>query len=126
MSPEVNGTAPPGSDASCASMASFGSSVTEWVITAVLRNSTVWPALMWMVSGSKLPKPILTVAPAFAETGPWAGPLMPQPARTRIATPGTMKRRGLAMGHLRTAGCHGEDKRGCSRRRDQRHDHDEL
>src|SRR6516164_10567216 len=89
MSPERKGIAPVGTAASWGFEARRLSSVTEWVMTEVLRHSTDWPARIWTVSGWKLAKPISTTADAFGEGGPCARPPRPQPARlARASNPG--------------------------------------
>jgi hypothetical protein len=70
MSPELKGVAPAGIEASWDFDADRRSSVTEWVMTEVLRHSTIWPARIWTVSGWKLEKPMSTTADAFGEAGP--------------------------------------------------------
>src|SRR5882757_7488777 len=119
MSPELNGAAPAGAEASFGSIASFGSSVTVWVITALLRKATVWPAFTWIVSGSKLAKPISTpTMPGF--TGSCAGPLRPQPANA--SKPKTDTSWILCMRHLSFQGAwHGARDDASSRERDGFH-----
>src|SRR5215470_14894423 len=85
MSPELKALAPAGIDASFGSLAIAWSSVTEWVMTEVLRHSTVCPERILTFAGLKLMKPMSTTAVAFAMAGPWAGPPNPQPARARKA-----------------------------------------
>src|SRR5262249_34160800 len=97
MSLELEGVAPGGTVASPAVSARRGSSVTEWVMTEVLRHSTVWPAWIVTVAGVKLEKPMSTVAAAWGEGASWAGPPRPQPASARVVRAARAGEVGMRM-----------------------------